>query len=168
MYITLFKGERPIMKMKKFGKVMLVATIALGGVGTTTLATPVDKVEAASYSGVSVNTTKANYYKPEDVIVKLKNDNNVPMTVILQLEKKDSKGVYNFVEYAEVVKLQPRQAASRSYQTRYPDYWEMWKKGATDQFRYRIITYKGTQSDWHTDKIQYVGDFFTSSFYVHM
>jgi hypothetical protein len=152
---------------KKIGMMAVAGAIALGGVGAADLAQPLHKAEAASSYGVSMNTTKANYTTPEDVVTKFKNDNSYGMTLQYFIEKKDkATGQFYFVEYSNTVKLAPGQAYTHNDETTLPDLWEVWDHGVTETFRINARVYKGTQADWNTNQLQYLGTLATSPFNV--
>lgn len=62
------------MKMKKLAGAVLAGGIAFTGMVALPHMEPT-KVEAASSYGVSVNTTKQNFYQPEAINFRVKNDN---------------------------------------------------------------------------------------------
>ncbi|MFD5261196.1 hypothetical protein ACFWJC_10520 [Bacillus wiedmannii] len=73
---------------KKMGMTMLASAIVLGGLATLELANnPVSKAAAASHAGISVNMTQNNYTAPQEAVLKIKNNNSYPMTVVEMLEK---------------------------------------------------------------------------------
>ncbi|MEM5659761.1 hypothetical protein AAHB50_30715 [Bacillus toyonensis] len=96
---------------KKIGMTMLASAIALGGLATIELVKPVSKAAAASHQGISVNMTQNNYTAPQEAVLKIKNNNSYPMTVVEMLEKQYPDGGFGFIEYSTIIKLQPGKLA---------------------------------------------------------
>jgi len=151
---------------RKLGATAMASAIALGGIATLELANPVSKAAAASYEGVSVNMTQNSYVAPQEAVFKVKNNNSYPMTVIEMLEKQSPTGGFGFIEYSTIIKLQPGETKSITYDTTFPDIWEVWDHNVTKTFRTKVMVYKGIQADWNTNQLTYMGDVYTNPFNV--
>ncbi|PEJ14319.1 hypothetical protein CN675_21925 [Bacillus toyonensis] len=151
---------------KKMGMTMLASAIALGGLATLELVNPVSKAAAASHEGISVNMTQNNYTAPQEAVLKIKNNNSYPMTVVEMLEKQGPSGGFGFIEYSTIIKLQPGETRSISYDTTFPDIWEVWEHNVTKTFRTKVMVFKGIQDGWDWDKLTPKGDVYTNPFKV--
>lgn len=141
------------MKFKRLGQIALASAVALGGIGAVAELQP-SKVEAASLSGISSNTTKANYYWGTDANVTLvtKNDNTFGTTSFIYPQKYVN-GTWQDLDWWTSADLAPEQTQRDDFSISSAG--DFTAKGT---YRFKVETLYGNN--------QSLGSFYTSTFYV--
>jgi len=147
--------------MKKIAQVALAGAIALGGLGAGAvgnLPVPgghVQKAEAASLAGVSINPTKSYWTNDNVIIIKVSNDNDYEVRLVGQLQYYEDGSWVN--------KRTPQQWYALPDE-KFGIGVDLLAKDGT--YRYRMAVYKVTQPKTNYDGT-FAGNLYTSNFYVN-